>query len=764
MASLSRSILALFNRFKKILQETRVYASKFKNKLKNKSTSESEPKSKRLLERYEEKLVKYYLKKFPTLFHICYDPVGTHRKARTAFGFLLGSVLGLFLYTFIIKDLQLNPYTSLICGTAFTAGLSLGCALSLHFRCVCLLTIPGFFGRAGRSVLKALVLGYIIAGPVFNLTYNAKEVMRSFACSGQLTFNLTKTKYDLMFRPFHQAVTNMQESAGEIKRTLSSVGEMIEPISREIEDEDELEKLEEENDRLDELQGESDRRSQEIRDKADKEIEQAETEAEYYEAKYREKITARCEQQLSHGSERCRESFGKAYDQCYETVTWIAAWMLCWPMKLTFVCNLVQALGGRKICNPDGKIDVGIGEGYASLLETRDKLNESLKDVKVNVKMSPKQVMVGVSDAARVAAGVMRDFEARKRFFDGLVTFIKRCLSVIFVKILLDASRYQYRYLRDIEHDNVYMTAYFRKIDARRKARGSLTLLPLKKLERTKLIDPYAWEQSRTERRNLFGQTAKLLLEVITASMFVILDRLLFEILDVVRSHARLEITQEGHHDMSLEILGAGVVAKMVRGLVKGFNVKRRIKNFVTNEACLPRASRLPGSILFRIYGSYLAVWLMLLCQAYSQRLRRSISAFFYRKREKRRVLYLYNETLRRRLGFLRFARARVAKLARAHQLEPESRPFLTARLRWPKYFSWLQRFACSRRRCVVCGETEPRSGPEHRLCQTPECFAVYCEECWTDVGQVCLACDRLQDSSAAEETAVETEYDEDDD
>lgn len=98
----------------------------------------------------------------------------------------------------------------------------------------------------------------------------------------------------------------MQDSAGEIKRTLSSVGEMIEPISREIEDEDELVKLEEENDRVDELQGENDKRSQEIRDKADKEIEQAETEAEYYEAKYREKITARCEQQLSHGSDRCR--------------------------------------------------------------------------------------------------------------------------------------------------------------------------------------------------------------------------------------------------------------------------------------------------------------------------------------------------------------------------------------------------------------------------------------------------------------------------
>lgn len=73
-----------------------------------------------------------------------------------------------------------------------------------QIRCICLLTVPGFFSGAGRSVLKAMVLGYIIAGPIFNLTYNAKEVMRCYACTGELTYNLTKTKYDLMMAPFYQ--------------------------------------------------------------------------------------------------------------------------------------------------------------------------------------------------------------------------------------------------------------------------------------------------------------------------------------------------------------------------------------------------------------------------------------------------------------------------------------------------------------------------------------------------------------------------------
>lgn len=62
--------------------------------------------------------------------------------------------------------------------------------------------------------------------------------------------------------------------------------------------------------------------------------------------------------------------FSDAYNKCYEKVTIFVAWLLCWPMKLTFVCNLVQALGGSSICDPEGKIDSGIGEGYAALKST----------------------------------------------------------------------------------------------------------------------------------------------------------------------------------------------------------------------------------------------------------------------------------------------------------------------------------------------------------------------------------------------------------
>lgn len=124
------------------------------------------------------------------------------------------------------------------------------------------------------------------------------------------------------------------------------------------------------------------------------------------------------------------------------------------------------------------------------------------------------------------------------------MTLIKRCLSFIFLKIILDALSYNDKYLSDIEFDNVYVTSYFRRIDARRKVRGSLTLLPFKKLEKRKFIDPYHPIPAKIEGFHLIGQLVKLLLEFIIVTIFVILDWLFYEVLDIIRRHAYMEYTQ----------------------------------------------------------------------------------------------------------------------------------------------------------------------------------------------------------------------------
>lgn len=64
---------------------------------------------------------------------------------------------------------------------------------------------------------------------------------------------------------------------------------------------------------------------------------------------------------------------------------------------------------------------------------------------------------------------------------------------------------------------------------------------------------------------------------------------------------------------------------------------------------------------------------------------------------------------------------------------------YLLLRLKFPKAFGWLAWFACGRRKCLICGEPETRTGPRYG-CDTVGCMYVHCEQCWKDVG-ACYAC-----------------------
>ncbi|XP_034941255.1 protein sneaky [Chelonus insularis] len=704
---------------------------------------------------FQDKLRDFVISKCPYLYDLCFATYGHHNKVRGVGGFFLGFLLALLFYIAIILDLKFDPYTTVTLGGILIIMLSAGCASSRQIRCISLLTIPAFLGRSGRSVLRALVLGYIIAGPILNLTYNGKEVVRTFACTTQLTYNMTKTRLNLMFQPFHEAMLGMKKNVHELKDTVASVRDVISPIVREIEGEEKMRRLHEENDYVDPVTDLKKMKEKNKSNNTKRNIEEDESNlnassmGEYYEIKYRKKIQAQCIDQLNKGSERCMTMFANAYDQCYDTVSVFAAWILCWPMKLTFLCNVVQAMGGVNVCNPEGNIETGIGEGYASLKEAKGKLESGLKQAKMQYKIKTAPIMIDVRGARDTAKSIIHEFEIRRSIFDTLMVFIKRLLTFVFLKIIFYAQKYHDNYVTDIEFDNQYVTLYFRKIDERRKKLHKTTLLPLKKSEAGKFIDPYGLNLTKAERKNFFGQTIKLALEVFLASTFIIIDDIFFETLHAVRKHGHIDFVQEGHHNLNIDVRGIGVIAKLIRNVITGFNVKKRIKVVISNIACLPQPSKLSNHILIKIYGTYLAIWIMLFLTSYTQRLQHAICSYFYAKREKRRILYLYNETLRRRIGYVRFMKSKVRTLVRERYLERDMDPWVALIMDSPRLCGWLRYFSFARRKCLICGEIEPRKNSKYYTCSTPGCFFIHCPECWQDVENICYACTPLADFSS---------------
>lgn len=84
------------------------------------------------VEKFKKNFFKHFQANYPTLYHIFFDPIGTHKKSRAFIGFLLGFFLDVLLYECIIIDLQFDPYTSVCLGGIVITMLSIGCAMSIQ--------------------------------------------------------------------------------------------------------------------------------------------------------------------------------------------------------------------------------------------------------------------------------------------------------------------------------------------------------------------------------------------------------------------------------------------------------------------------------------------------------------------------------------------------------------------------------------------------------------------------------------------------------
>jgi hypothetical protein len=90
-------------------------------------------------------------------------------------------------------------------------------------------------GKAGRSLIKTTILTLILAGPVFNLVDNSKEVIRVFECTQSLAYNLTRAKVDLAIYPFLNAFSQVERNVSSINRSFKEIDDIVQPIIEEIE-------------------------------------------------------------------------------------------------------------------------------------------------------------------------------------------------------------------------------------------------------------------------------------------------------------------------------------------------------------------------------------------------------------------------------------------------------------------------------------------------------------------------------------------------
>ncbi|XP_076439279.1 E3 ubiquitin-protein ligase DCST1-like [Babylonia areolata] len=686
------------------------------------------------------------------------DP-SEHRGVKMVLGFPIGLIIAGALYLTVIQPLDLDPDVRNLAGSLMAVALGLGYAFSVQVRCIVLLVLPIFFGKAGRSFVGAFALIFLLSGPIDNIVTNCREVARSLTCLAQLLANHTIAKWKLRLNPLKEAVEELQEEGFMIGRVSQAVRSAFGPIVREMEDTNEVEEMEEDLEEVEKIIEESKEKGpppnafsvQQVEDKH--KLTGKLSQAQAVQENWEKKLDLRCEDVFGKAVIKCREWFGDLWDKCLNAL-WILGYVLCLPLKMTFFCELVKIIPGAlgMNCESMDVVEPGLGDTYQAAKDMISEVAEGLK-----VQLQYRLTSMGdsgpsVMTAEEIRARAMHEFDSKARWANLLLMVVKGLVACTFLLVFRASYQYNKGYLTKFQYDNVYITRYFRRIDARRHAQGKKTLLPLKKSEKKTVIFPTSLKMMPREKKLVTSSIGGLIFRVIMTGLVVYVDSLLVWIMDVIYRNSKIEYHQTGEHFVNITVRGSGFMAEIVRMFMSTLNSHHKLDSVTTNHACLPLPSVLKNVLVFAVH---FAVFIFILLEAYGLRLRRLICSFFYRKREKRRVLYLYNEMLKKRKGYLRHMRHRVRKQIRNRKLKGQTNVLTALKLQFPRLCCCLRWLKSSRDSCLICQEPE---GKGFQRCPTPGCNWGYCAECWKDIKRRCYACGGRPDGESGTDPSEDDE------
>ena len=155
--------------------------------------------------------------------------------AKKFIAFVYGLFIGLIFYYSIIRFIGFSGKYSRFAILITCSSSAFLCLFSIQFRCISVLMWLSALGKAGRSLIKTIIIALVLSGPIHNIVSNTKEVTRVFECTAYLTYNLTKTKVDLAIMPFINAFIQMQNNLTVVQTSFDEIEDVVFPIIQEVE-------------------------------------------------------------------------------------------------------------------------------------------------------------------------------------------------------------------------------------------------------------------------------------------------------------------------------------------------------------------------------------------------------------------------------------------------------------------------------------------------------------------------------------------------
>ncbi|XP_048338801.1 E3 ubiquitin-protein ligase DCST1 isoform X2 [Sphaerodactylus townsendi] len=547
-------------------------------------------------------------------------------------------------------------------------------------------------------------LMYGMAGPVANIRHNLGEVVRSISCTVELQIDNAKRSWKVSTAPLRKVLTDMVRSGKNLRSETREVSRSFLALNEQV----------------------ASQSGYSVRSARDESEKRPHSTQELFEGRTR----MRCSYIIDESITRCKAWFEAKYQSCLNKIAVpVISHLLCIPMKFSFICHLAKIMNAW--CRDKIPVDGNFGQTFDNVNGSVDNLNQDFTADLV-IKEEHQTMLVGANIShEHLVDEVNEQVALHGGRISTSMSVLRVLLSCTFVMIFASAHSYTNSFNQDVRFDNIYITRYFRQIDARRRKQKKRTLLPLRRAEIPGYIDPCHLKFQPAEAKNVMSELLGCLPSLIFLLLAFCLDYLLYNIFSTIRHHSFVEYSFSSSHHLEVIVGGETMMARLLRSTIGALNTSSKMEMEATNIQCLPEPRGMSRVQYQASCISLGALFLLCLVQVYAYRIRRVIAAFYFPKREKKRILFLYNEMLRQRVAFITVQRKRIIQRSRRHKrLE---KPLVDRLGHW---FPFLKRFL--RLRCILCGLPET---PNSVLCATPECGTIYCRLCWKDMGEVCFAC-----------------------
>ncbi|XP_068426853.1 E3 ubiquitin-protein ligase DCST1 isoform X2 [Clinocottus analis] len=529
---------------------------------------------------------------------------------------LFGAVSGTGLFLGVSHNLPLTFDQKLLAAAVFSAVCAVGGALSSSCRCSVLLMFPSMLGSRGRAYLMLLMLSVLYRGPIFNIQRNVESAALSLSCNLDLQVYHSRLLWREAVKPFVLITQQLMDDETEFESEAQDVSTNFQNIRDEV-------VLQYGYDKFKHTPNGTSTQDQ-----------------------FTYKTMMQCNSVVEEGVKRCVDWFRQKWADCMKAIPVpVIDHILCVSMKFHFLCDIMRVM------TPWCRDQIPVEGNFGSLF---DRLNLSVdllsREFSTSVVLKEQQeVLDGALLDKEFTRVVRASFLRLTASMDQLLRLLQLLLSFTFITLFTQGVGYLLQYRRDVRFDNLYVTTYFRQIDARRKKAGKRCLLPLKQQERKNFIEPWSL---RVHPQELMGLTSGVF-QVLSVSLLSVLlltvDFSLFHVLDIVSRHTFTQFNLTSSHQVDIRVGGASMMARLLRKTVSAFNSSSSFHIQTDNQACVCVPSPPPSGVYISCVCCILLVALFSCVQVYTNRLHRVITAFYHPQREKRRVLFLYNLQIQRR-------------------------------------------------------------------------------------------------------------------